>query len=85
VTRLFILSVQGIVGGQTLAAVSTGNLSWSVGIVIISVIALVVSSFSDYPATSTEKRTSWSRCRSVDKSLCTYLANGPLYQSSSCS
>ncbi|KAJ7927492.1 permease for cytosine/purines, uracil, thiamine, allantoin-domain-containing protein [Mycena leptocephala] len=32
-----------ILGGQTLAAVADGNLSWSIGIVIIAVISLLVS------------------------------------------
>ncbi|KAJ7090589.1 permease for cytosine/purines, uracil, thiamine, allantoin-domain-containing protein [Mycena crocata] len=32
-----------ILGGQTLAAVANGNLSWSIGIVIIAVISLLIS------------------------------------------
>lgn len=32
-----------ILGGETLASVSDGSLSWNVGIVIIAVISLIVS------------------------------------------
>ncbi|KAI0797398.1 cytosine-purine permease [Irpex lacteus] len=35
--------LNGILGGQTLSSVSNGNLSWSVGTVIIAVISLLVS------------------------------------------
>ena len=38
------LVINSIIGGQTLASVSN-NLSWSVGIVIISIISLIVKHF----------------------------------------
>ncbi|CAL1709092.1 unnamed protein product [Somion occarium] len=47
-----------ILGGQTLSSVSNGNLSWSVGIVIISVISLLVS-FCGYRVLNWYERIAW--------------------------
>ncbi|KAI5117823.1 hypothetical protein M0805_003301 [Coniferiporia weirii] len=47
-----------ILGGQTLAAVSGGHLSWTVGIVIIAVISLLIS-FCGYRVIIWYERLSW--------------------------
>ncbi|KAI0684962.1 NCS cytosine-purine permease [Cytidiella melzeri] len=53
--------LNGILGGQTLASVSNGNLSWSVGIVIISVISLLVS-FCGYKILNWYEKLVWIPC-----------------------
>ncbi|KAF9787822.1 NCS cytosine-purine permease [Thelephora terrestris] len=50
--------LNSILGGQTLASVSNGNLSWSVGIVIVAVISLVVS-FCGYKVLMWFERIIW--------------------------
>ncbi|KAF9459715.1 NCS cytosine-purine permease [Collybia nuda] len=47
-----------ILGGQTLSSVSNGNLSWTVGIVIIAAIALLVS-FCGYKVLNWYERVAW--------------------------
>ncbi|PCH44946.1 hypothetical protein WOLCODRAFT_139341 [Wolfiporia cocos MD-104 SS10] len=47
-----------ILGGQTLSSISGGNLSWSVGIVIIAVISLLVS-FCGYKVLTWYERLAW--------------------------
>ncbi|KAF8799760.1 NCS cytosine-purine permease [Phlegmacium glaucopus] len=47
-----------IVGGQALASVANGNLSWSVGIVVIAVISLLVS-FCGFPVLNWYGQISW--------------------------
>ncbi|KAJ7596499.1 NCS cytosine-purine permease [Mycena floridula] len=47
-----------ILGGQTLASVANGNLSWSVGIVIIACISLLVS-FCGYKVLNWYERVAW--------------------------
>jgi len=47
-----------ILGGQTVASVSNGNLSWSLGIVIISVISLLIS-FCGYRVITWYERIAW--------------------------
>ncbi|KAH9929656.1 hypothetical protein B0H21DRAFT_110305 [Amylocystis lapponica] len=47
-----------ILGGQTLASVSSGNLSWSVGIVVIAVISLLIS-FCGYRVLNWYERLAW--------------------------
>ncbi|EMD31874.1 hypothetical protein CERSUDRAFT_119154 [Gelatoporia subvermispora B] len=47
-----------ILGGQTLASISNGNLSWSVGIVVIAVISLLVS-FCGYKVLNWYERLAW--------------------------
>ncbi|KAF9268967.1 NCS cytosine-purine permease [Marasmius fiardii PR-910] len=47
-----------IIGGQTLASVADGHLSWSVGIVIIAIISLVVS-FCGYNVLNWYERLAW--------------------------
>ncbi len=37
--------IDAVVGGQTLAAVNPGSISWTVGIVIVALIALFISFF----------------------------------------
>ncbi|KAI0089670.1 NCS cytosine-purine permease [Irpex rosettiformis] len=50
--------LNGILGGQTLSSVSDGNLSWSVGIVIIAVLSLLVS-FCGYNVLNWYERLAW--------------------------
>jgi purine-cytosine permease-like protein len=50
--------VSAIVAGQTLSAVSGGNLSWAVGIVIISLAGLTIS-FMGYKVVHTYERFAW--------------------------
>ncbi|EEB90391.1 hypothetical protein MPER_11410, partial [Moniliophthora perniciosa FA553] len=50
--------LSAILGGQTLAAVADGNLSWTVGIVIISIISLIVSFFG-YDVLNWYERVAW--------------------------
>lgn len=50
--------LNSILGGQTLASVSDGNLSWSVGIVIVALISLVVS-FCGYKVLMLFERIIW--------------------------
>ncbi|CCM02509.1 uncharacterized protein FIBRA_04611 [Fibroporia radiculosa] len=47
-----------ILGGQTLASISNGNLSWTIGIVIIAVISLLVS-FCGYKVLTWYERIAW--------------------------
>ncbi|ESK86250.1 cytosine-purine permease [Moniliophthora roreri MCA 2997] len=47
-----------ILGGQTLAAVADGNLSWTVGIVIIAIISLFLS-FCGYDVLNWYERVAW--------------------------
>ncbi|KLO11397.1 NCS cytosine-purine permease [Schizopora paradoxa] len=47
-----------ILGGQTLASVTNGSLSWSVGIVIIAVVSLLVS-FCGYKVLTWYERIAW--------------------------
>ncbi|KAK7039544.1 NCS cytosine-purine permease [Favolaschia claudopus] len=47
-----------ILGGQTLAAVADGNLSWSIGIVIIAVVSLLVS-FAGWKLLHWYERVAW--------------------------
>ncbi|KAI0795398.1 cytosine-purine permease [Abortiporus biennis] len=47
-----------ILGGQTLASVSNGNLSWTVGIVIIAVVSLLVS-FCGWKVLNWYERLAW--------------------------
>ncbi|KAK7031300.1 hypothetical protein VNI00_013555 [Paramarasmius palmivorus] len=50
--------LNAILGGQTLAAVADGNLSWTIGIVIITVISLVLS-FCGYDILNWYERLAW--------------------------
>ncbi|THU76056.1 NCS cytosine-purine permease [Dendrothele bispora CBS 962.96] len=50
--------LDSILGGQTLASVANGNLSWTVGIVIISLISLFVS-FCGYTVLNWYERLAW--------------------------
>ena len=47
-----------IIAGQTLSAVSGGDMTWTVGIVIVSIIALVIS-FMGYKVVHTYERWAW--------------------------
>ncbi|KDR72652.1 hypothetical protein GALMADRAFT_252819 [Galerina marginata CBS 339.88] len=47
-----------ILGGQTLASVSSHNISWTVGIVVIAIISLLVS-FSGYKVLAWYERLAW--------------------------
>ncbi|KAF8526188.1 NCS cytosine-purine permease [Hysterangium stoloniferum] len=50
--------ISSILGGQTLSSITDGRMSWTVGIVIIAVIALVVS-FMGYTVLHWYERLSW--------------------------
>lgn len=50
--------MDSVIGGQTLAAVSNGNLSVDVGIVIICILALCIS-FCGYKVLHTYERYAW--------------------------
>ncbi|KAF8991743.1 cytosine-purine permease [Cyathus striatus] len=50
--------LNSILGGQALASVSSGNLSWSIGIVIILVISLLIS-FCGYKVLHWYERVAW--------------------------
>ncbi|KAL6303234.1 NCS cytosine-purine permease [Sparassis latifolia] len=47
-----------ILGGQTLASITNGNLSWSVGIVVIAVVSLLIS-FCGYKVINWYERLAW--------------------------
>ncbi|KAF8574936.1 NCS cytosine-purine permease [Ramaria rubella] len=50
--------VDSILGGQTLASVANGNMSWTVGIVIVAIISLVIS-FMGYTVLQWYERFAW--------------------------
>ncbi|TFK47512.1 NCS cytosine-purine permease [Heliocybe sulcata] len=50
--------LNGILGGQTISAVSDGRVSWSVGIVVITVVSLLIS-FCGYKVLNWYERVCW--------------------------
>lgn len=57
-TMMGFMILNCILGGETLASVSDGSLSWNVGIVIIAVISLIIS-FCGYRVLNWYERVAW--------------------------
>ncbi|KZT39428.1 purine-cytosine permease [Sistotremastrum suecicum HHB10207 ss-3] len=57
-TMMGFLILNCILGGSTLASVSNGNLSWTVGIVIVAVLSLIIS-FCGYQVINWYERVAW--------------------------
>ncbi|EPQ53521.1 NCS cytosine-purine permease [Gloeophyllum trabeum ATCC 11539] len=50
--------INGILGGQTISAVSNGHVSWTVGIVVITIVSLLIS-FCGYKVLNWYERVCW--------------------------